>query len=89
MALDLTTPDEQGRPWDFDDLEMRRKARSIVIEHKPMMVVGSPVCTTWSSWQHINNAKRDPGVVAREQVRARVHLEFMCELYAMPVELGF
>ena len=88
MALDLTTHDENGKSWDFDDPEMRQKARTIVAENKPLMLVGSPICTPWSSWQHINDAKRDPGVVAREKVRARVHLEFICELYTMQVRGG-
>ena len=60
FALDLTVANEQGEPWDFDIAENRRKARAMVLEQKPMLLVGSPMCTAFSAWQHINNKKRDP-----------------------------
>ena len=34
FALDLTTTDTEGRPWDFDDYETRERARKIVREEK-------------------------------------------------------
>ena len=81
FALDLTTVDDQGRRWNFDDKDTRERARALVRLQKPMLLVGSPMCTAFSSWQHINNKIRDPVVVAREMEQARVHIEFCCELY--------
>ena len=46
------------------------------------------MCTAWSTWQRLNNVKRDPDTVARELVRARVHLDFVMSLYREQVEAG-
>ena len=81
FALDLTTVDDQGRAWDFDDKDTRERARKLYRETMPMLLIGSPVCTAWSAWQNLNNVKRDPEVVRKELIRARVHLEFCMELY--------
>ena len=53
-----------------------------------MLLVGSPMCTAFSAWQHINNKKRDPTVVSREYVHAMVHMRFTMELYKMQHEAG-
>ncbi len=42
FALDLTTNDENGKPWDFSRIDQRNKARSKVINEKPALLVGSP-----------------------------------------------
>ena len=44
-SLDLQTSDECGVPWDFDVPFMREKARRMVTEGKPQVLVGSPMCT--------------------------------------------
>ena len=81
--MDLTCIDvDDGLPWDFDIKEKRDKARRLLREQKPLVLIGSPVCTAWCTWQRINNLRRDPEVVARELVKARLHLNFVLELYA-------
>ena len=74
FAPDLTTADANGRPWDFDIAENRRRAREMVLSKKPMLLIGSPMCTAFSAWQRINRHKRDDSVVLREYVRAMVHI---------------
>ena len=49
LALDLTTTDSEGRPWDFDDQETRERARRKVVEERPMLLIGSPMCRAWSA----------------------------------------
>ena len=66
FALDLTVKDEDGRPWDFDVAENCQRAREMVLTQRPMLLVGSPMCTAFSTWQYINRRKRDPLVVSRE-----------------------
>ena len=78
FALDLTTTDAQGIPWDFDLPERRAEARRLVEKEQPMFLIGSPMCTAFSSWQRLNELKRDPEVVRREYVKAMVHLQFVC-----------
>ena len=83
FALDLTTHDHDGRHWDFDEEEMRTRAWAKVKEEKPLLLIGSPMCTAFSAWQHINNKKRDPTIVAEEFARGMRHLSFCCELYEL------
>ena len=66
FALDITTVDEEGRPWDFSKLEMRQAASAKVEAEQPMVLVGSPMCTDYSAWQQINNA-----VVGRDDTEIR------------------
>ena len=54
FALDLTTVDAQGIPWNFDLPERRAVARRLVEEQEPMFLIGSPMCTAFSSWQRLN-----------------------------------
>jgi hypothetical protein len=65
FALDLTTNDHDGRCWNFDEDEMRKRAWAKIEEEQPMLLIGSPMCTAFSAWQHINNSKRDPKVTSR------------------------
>ena len=88
FALDLTTLAEDGKPWDFDQAERRAQARQKIIDEKPMFLIGSPMCTAFSSWQALNAQTRDPQDVRRDYTRAMVHLRFVCELYALQYESG-
>ena len=89
FALDLTCTDPaDGLPWDFDNPVKRARARRLFRAQKPLVLIGSPMCTAWSTWQRLNNVKRDPAVVERELVRARVHLDFVVSLYREQVEAG-
>ena len=60
LALDLTVPDENGEPCDFSRPSMRLKAEKLLDEQKPTLLVGTPMCTAFSTWQYINDKKRDP-----------------------------
>ena len=81
LALDLTTRDEDGVPWDFDLPERREAARMLIAEQKPLFLIGSPMCTAFCAWQRLNATRRDPESVRREYNKAMVHLEFVCQLY--------
>ena len=81
FALDLTTVDSDGSPWDFDSKVMRDRAMKRLKEEKPLLLVGSPMCTVFSTWQRINDKIRDKYVVECERRRAVMHLEFCVELY--------
>ncbi len=86
FALDLTTTDSKGVAWDFDKLERRQEARRLIEKEKPMLLVGSPMCTAFCSWQVLNEYKRDPEQIRREWTKAMIHLQFVCELYEMQVK---
>ena len=88
FALDLTTHDDDGRHWDFSEEEMRQRAWNKLKSEDPTLLIGSPTCTAFSQWQHINNQVRDPAIVADEVARGRAHLEFVCELYEYQARRG-
>ncbi len=88
FALDLTVAITDGRLWDVDDVVMRDRARKRLLDERPMLLVGSPMCTAFSTWQRINNKIRDPVTVAGELRTAKQHLEFCVELYRIQVQGG-
>ena len=90
FALDLTVADSDGKLWDFDQPEMRARAMQKMKDEKPLLLIGSPMCTALSAWQHINNlpGKRDPAIVEKEMQKAMVHIAFCCELYEYQVSRG-
>ena len=88
FALDLTTDHTDGRHWDFDEEEMHTRAWAKIRSEQPLLLKGSPMCTAFSAWQHINNSKRDPAVTSKEYARGRSHLRFCCEPYDYQVAQG-
>ena len=40
FAFDFTCKDENGKEWDFDDVERRKEARRRIREQKPMFLIG-------------------------------------------------
>ena len=88
LALDLTTTDDQGRPWDFNDSRQRQRAEQLLEDQQPLLLIGSPMCTAFPTWQRINNLIRSPVTVAAELRRAKQHLEFSVELYSEQTKAG-
>ena len=87
-SLDITADQENGKPWDFDLVENRLKARKLYDEQRPALLVGSVICTAFSAFQAMNEQRRDPEVVQRERIRAMVHLRFVCGLCQMQLDEG-
>ena len=90
LALDVTVLDpDDGMPWDFNVAAKREKARRKMAEQKPFQLIGSPMCTAFSSWQALNEAKsKDVEAILRAKLHAIVHMEFMMELYQAQVDGG-
>jgi hypothetical protein len=89
FALDLTCIDpDDGQPWDFAIEAKHIKALEMVRTEKPAMLIGSPMCTAWCTWQFLNAVKRPRGVVAQELERARRHLKFVISLYREQMDGG-
>ena len=49
FSLDLTTVDERGRRLDFNMKVMRDEALRRVREERPLLLVGSPMCSAFST----------------------------------------
>ena len=79
MAFDLTTG------WDFRRERDRQQARAYVKEKKPKIVIGSPMCTMFSSLQRLS------GWDDKKQVKwceAKEHIKFMVEIYKIQTQEG-
>ena len=90
FALDLTVTDpDDGQPWDFCCMEKRDKARALRRRQKPFLLIGSPMCTAFGTWQYLNEAKSsDTMKIKRSRVRAELHMEFVASLYREQIEDG-
>eukprot|EP00973_Karenia_brevis_P078885 10948026-Karenia_brevis.AAC.1 len=87
-SLDLTTTDEEGRPWNFNDRHMRNKAARKVLQDKPMLLIGSPPCTYFSQLMRINWARMDPETAWQRWNEAVNHLNFCLQLYRLQMKEG-
>ena len=57
FAFDLAVSDPEDRqPWDFSKKAKHEKAMRIVREQRPYMLIGSPTCAHFSTWQYLNEA---------------------------------
>ena len=89
FAFDLTVADEDGTPWDFSDPDKREKARRRLREQKPYVLIGSPMCKEFSTWQRLNEARsKDPEAMQRARIAATVHIDFVASLYEEQIDGG-
>ena len=90
FAFDITVLDpDDGEPWDFNVKAKREKARAMIREQRPYALIGSPMCTAFSTWQRLNASRtRDPAAMERARQGAILHLNFVAELYAEQLEGG-
>ena len=87
-SLDITTFDVDGRPWDFDDVEMRNRAIRKIVQEKPYVVITSPMCTDLSIMMNTNWGKLGQTEKGRRLSRARMHLRFACTLHLIQHKAG-
>lgn len=87
-SLDLTTCDEQGRAWDFDDPACRRRAVQLVRQSRPFMLIGSPMCTWFSTLMSMNFPQMTEEQKEQGMARARRHLAFSIYLYRIQLQEG-
>ena len=70
--MDLTTG------WDFSKAADRRKAEEYIEANKPLLVIGSPECTLFSSLQNLTPWTEEKRCRYTE---ARVHIAFCMNIY--------
>ena len=76
-------------PWDFSIPAKRPKGRQQLREQKPYLPIRSPMCTQFSTWQYLNEARStDVAALRRARIAAIVHLEFVASLYEEQVGGG-
>ena len=80
LAMDLTTCDEHGNPWDFNVESMRSKAKHIVKHKSALLLVVSPMCSAFSRLQSFNAKRLGPDNM-REMIDYGIkHLAFALDL---------
>ena len=86
--MDLTTQDPEGRPWNFSDPKQRNRAKQHIIDSKPDLIIGSPMCRMFSRLMNLNRAKMGPERFDRAMKEARDHLNFCLEIYDIQERAG-
>ena len=76
LAMDLTVNDPfDNAPWDFAIPENRDRARLKLREQKPYLLIGSPCCTQFCTWQKPNALNNtSPDYVMRREKAQRLRL---------------
>ena len=89
-AFDLTTVDTaDGLPWDFNGPAKRLRARMLIRQQKPYLLIGSPMCTAFSTWQRLNLAKsNDRPAMERARLQRIVHTQYVAKLYGEQTQGG-
>ncbi len=80
FALDLTTTDEKGEPWDFTKPEKRYKAMQWVKQKAGLLLVVSPMCGPFSQMQAVNYKRIDEKDIKRKLEDAMEHIKFAMQL---------
>ena len=74
--------DAAGRRWDFRRAEDRARARRLIAEEQPYLVIGSPPCTVFSRLNiNLNKGRVAPRELQRRQAEGRLLLNFAAEVY--------
>ena len=80
-GLGLTTCGEHGRPWDFNCPKMRNAAVRKLLNDRPRLLIGSPMCAPFSCMNNMNYARMTEEEKQNRIDYGRRHLEFCMSLY--------
>jgi hypothetical protein len=88
MTFDLQE-DREGVRWDFLRASDRARAREAILREQPVLVVGSPPCTAFCSFnERLNYRRMQPETVRRKKAEAKVLLGFAMEIYELQLKAG-
>ena len=87
-ALDLTTLDEQGSPWDFSLASQRKKALKLLEKDKPLLLVACPMCGPFSSINDLNYARMSAEEIQVKLEDAMMHMRFALCLCLKQIAAG-
>ena len=80
LAMDLTTCDEFGNPWDFNVEAMRAKAKNIIKSRAALLLIVSPMCSAFSRLQAFNAERLGPQKMKEMLDYGIKHLTFALDL---------
>jgi hypothetical protein len=88
MTFDLREG-RDGKRWNFLQAADRAKARQLISKEKPFIVIGSPPCTDFSSWNtRLNHKRMSEEEVRRRKAEAETLLGFAIEVYEHQIRHG-
>ena len=79
-ALDLTTVDDEGKPWDFSRADQRKKAMKKLKDDTPLMLVACPMCGPFSTISELNYANMTEKEIREKLHGAMLHMRFALSL---------
>ena len=87
-ALDLTTFDDEGNPWDFSLPHQRTKAMGLLKKDKPLFLVACPMCGPFSNINDLNYGKMNDEDIRAKLQDAMMHIRFALSLCLMQLAEG-
>ena len=76
-SLDLSTCDREGRPWDFGEAACRNRAKQLVNDTKPLLLVLSPMCRFFSQLQNLSKNSRDQETFETARLRYNTRISVL------------
>ena len=78
FAMDLTTTKPKtGAQWDNSQEETRETARKAIRRQRPYLLIGSPMCSAFSTWQALDRVKSSD-LAASQKERGKVSMLHTC-----------
>ena len=87
-ALDLQTVQPNGQAWDFNNPVNRLRAKRLLKRLRPVLLIGSPMCTYFSSLVNLSKEKMGERRFRQLYENALSHLKFACEMYEIQLRKG-
>ena len=88
IAYDLTQVNDDGEHWDFDRQDHRRRCLVEIAREEPVLVIGSPMCSAFSTLMNWNWPRMTPEKRKECWDRACSHLRFAFAVYRLQREAG-
>ena len=87
-SFDIRTHDQDGQAWDFSNAQQRLKAYNHICKTRPLLVIGSPMCTMFSKLMGLNRQKMGEARYQRAYKEAVSHIEFALDIYKLQADGG-
>ena len=83
LSPDRTVLNDEGIPWVYDKPEMRLKAKMLVMETKPRLLIGSPMCRAFSILKGLKLKRMREQMYQQMLEHGRTHLKCLCAPHAI------
>ena len=88
FAVDLEIQKEDGSYWDLTKRSDVEEVKALLAWEKPLFLMGSPPCGSFSPLQALNTKRVDPVTASARLEEGRVHLNNSVECYEAQLSAG-